>query len=57
VSEEVAYAPNWGRLHLKWGEALFYAGKKEAAHQQLAIANGLDLMSFEKTELARIQQH
>jgi len=22
------YAPYWGRLHLNWGEALGYAGKK-----------------------------
>ena len=30
------YAPNWGRLHLKWGEALFYAGKSDEAKKQFA---------------------
>jgi cytochrome c-type biogenesis protein CcmH/NrfG len=23
------YAPDWGRLHLKWGEALTYAGNPD----------------------------
>ncbi len=30
-AEAEKYAPNWGRLHLKWGEALVYAGKKDEA--------------------------
>jgi len=31
-------APNWGRLHLKWGEALGYGGKKDEAQKQYALA-------------------
>jgi hypothetical protein len=45
------YAPNWGRLHLKWGEALFYAGEKDESKKQIAIATGLDLPSADKSEL------
>ena len=30
-AEAEKYAPNWGRLHLKWGEALVYAGKTDEA--------------------------
>ena len=30
-AEANKYAPNWGCLHLKWGEALVYAGKKDEA--------------------------
>jgi cytochrome c-type biogenesis protein CcmH/NrfG len=47
-------APNWGRLHLKWGEALVYAGKKDAAKAQFAIAGRLDLTPSEKIELTRM---
>ena len=35
------YAPKWGRLHLKWGEALSFLGRKDDAHGQFAIAGGL----------------
>ena len=52
-AEADKYAPNWGRLHLKWGEALVYAGKPEEAKQQFAMASGIDLTPFEKSELAR----
>ncbi len=31
-------APNWGRLHLKWGEALAYTGDKAGAQKQFDIA-------------------
>ena len=27
-AEAEKYAPNWGRLHLKWGEALAYCGQE-----------------------------
>jgi tetratricopeptide (TPR) repeat protein len=53
--EAVKYAPNWGRLHLKRGEALVYAGKKDEAGKQFAIAGGLDLTIREKAELAAMK--
>lgn len=31
VEESEKYAPNWGCLHLKWAEALVYAGKNDEA--------------------------
>jgi hypothetical protein len=40
-------------LHLKWGEALVYAGKKDEAQKQFARAGGLDLSAADKAELAR----
>ena len=48
------YAPNWGRLHLKWGEALIYAGKPDDARKQFAIASGLDLSSADRAEFAGV---
>jgi tetratricopeptide (TPR) repeat protein len=51
------YAPNWGRLHLKWGEALWYAGKTDDAQKQFAVASKLDLSAPEKTEFARMKPH
>src|SRR4029077_13333507 len=53
-AEAEKYAPNWGRLHLKWGEALVYVGKKDEAKAQFARAAVLDLTAAEKAELARI---
>jgi Flp pilus assembly protein TadD len=47
------YAPNWGRLHLKWGEAMLWSGRKDDARNQFAAAAGLDLSVAEKAELAR----
>ena len=52
-AEAEKYAPNWGRLHLKWGEALVYAGKKDEAKTQFARAAALDLTPSEKSELAK----
>jgi cytochrome c-type biogenesis protein CcmH/NrfG len=52
-AEAEKYAPNWGRLHLKWGEALVYAGKKDEAKAQFVRAAQLDLTPSEKSELAR----
>jgi hypothetical protein len=40
-------------LHLKWGEALYWTGKKDEAGRQYALAVGLDLTAAEKSELAR----
>ncbi|HWU55372.1 MAG TPA: hypothetical protein VN175_07710 [Rhizomicrobium sp.] len=47
------YAPNWSRLHLKWGEALAYCGHKDEARKHFARAAALDLTPPEKSELAR----
>jgi Flp pilus assembly protein TadD len=47
------HAPNWGRLHLKWGEALLYAGKADEAKKQFTRAAQLDLTIAEMTELLR----
>ena len=47
-------APNWGRLHLKWGKALLYSGKKAEARKHFARAATLDLTAAEKSELANL---
>jgi hypothetical protein len=52
-AEVEKYAPNWGRLHLRWGEALSYARKPDEAKKQFARAAGLDPMPGEKAELSR----
>ena len=52
--EAAKYAPNWGRLHLKWGEALWWSGDKPSARRQFAIAVHLALSAAERAELARI---
>ena len=46
------YAPNWGRLHLKWGEALYFAGRKNEAGKQFATASSLDLSASDRASLA-----
>ena len=56
-AEAEKYAPNWGRLHLKWGEALVYAGKTNEAKTQFARAAQLDLTAADKAELARQSPH
>jgi hypothetical protein len=48
------YAPHWGRLHLKWGEALRWSGDKAGAQKQFAIASRLDLSEGEASELGRM---
>jgi Tfp pilus assembly protein PilF len=55
-AEAEKYAPHWGRLHLKWGEALAYAGKPDEAKAQLARAAALDLTPSEKSELVGIKR-
>ena len=47
------YAPNWGRLHLEWGNALFYAGHKDEARKQFAIAARLDLSQSDRAALVK----
>jgi hypothetical protein len=49
-----SYAPNWGRLHLKWGEALLWSGDKVGAQKQFSIATHFDLTPSEKSERARM---
>ncbi len=56
-AEAEKYAPNWGRLHLKWGEALMWSGDKDGAQKQFATAAMLDLTPSENTELKRITMH
>ena len=53
-AEAEKYAPNWGRLHLKWGHALAYAGKPDEAKKHFARAAQLDLTPSEKSELALV---
>jgi hypothetical protein len=53
-AEAAKYATNWRWLHLKWGEALFYAGRKEEAKSQFTGAAVLDLTPADKSELARV---
>src|SRR6478752_1646269 len=48
--EAVRYAPSWGHLHLKWGEALRYAGRKAEAQKQFALASSLGLPIDETAE-------
>ena len=47
------YAPRWGRLHFKWGEALFYTGRKDEAKKQFAAASALELVQGDKAALAK----
>jgi cytochrome c-type biogenesis protein CcmH/NrfG len=47
------YAPQWGRLHLKWGEALFFAGRKDEAAKQFALASALPLSTADTAALAQ----
>ena len=53
-AEANKYAPNRGRLHLKWGEALAFSGKPADAKAQFARAAQLDLTPPEKAELVRM---
>ncbi len=46
------YAPNWGKLHLKWGKALYYVGRKDEARAQFGTAMRLDLSDSDKRKLA-----
>jgi Flp pilus assembly protein TadD len=56
-AEAGKYAPDWGRLHLKWGEALGYAGRKDEARAQYQMASTLDLTAADRAELARANVH
>ena len=50
-AEADKYAPNWGRLHLEWGKALMYLGRRTEAQQQFAIASRLDLSPADAASL------
>ncbi len=54
-AEAARYAPNWVRLHLEWGRALFFAGNDKAARDQLAIAARLTLTPEEARELQMLK--
>ena len=45
------YAPNWGRNHLLWGEALAKLGKADEARAQWKTASALDLTPAERARL------
>jgi len=51
----VKFAPNWGRLHLKWGEALLWSGDRDGAAKQFAQAAALSLTQAERAQLARVR--
>src|SRR5581483_2073984 len=53
-AEAARYAPNWGRLHLKWGEALLWLGRRTEARQQFIAASGLDLSPSDRVVLRRL---
>jgi tetratricopeptide (TPR) repeat protein len=44
------FAPAWGRLHLKWAEALARLGQRDQARAELRQAGQLDLTAAERTE-------
>ena len=48
------YAPHWGRLHLEWGEAMFYAGHGDEAKKQFAVAAGLTLSAADRAALSQV---
>jgi Flp pilus assembly protein TadD len=45
-------APNWGRNHFKWAEALARSGDAQEARKQARTAARLPLTAEERTELA-----
>ena len=52
----VTLAPRWGRLHLKWGEALARLGKMNEARAKWTAAAGMDLTPSERAELATVSR-
>jgi len=55
LADAARLAPRWGRLHLKWGEALARQGRAADARAQFALAAALDLTPAERTELAAVR--
>ena len=54
-SQANALAPHWGRLHLKWAQALTRQGKVEAAREQVKVAGSHFLTPAEHSELAGLK--
>jgi len=48
--------PRWGRLHLKWGEALAARGKATEAQAKWRAAARMDLTAAERAELVAVSQ-
>ena len=48
------FAPNWGRVRLKWGKALYWTGAKGGARKQFDIAAHLDLSPADATTLRHV---
>ena len=48
-------APRWGRLHLKWGEALARLGRAEAARAKWRAAAGMDLSAVDRAALKALR--
>lgn len=46
------YTHNWGHLHLKWGDALWYAGDHSGAYVQYRAAGASELSAADKIVLA-----
>jgi tetratricopeptide (TPR) repeat protein len=58
LEEANKYAPNWGRLHLEWGKALFYTGRRDEANKQIANASHLELSASDRAALhSWVKQH
>ena len=53
--EANTHAPQWGRLHLKWGESLAKLGRAPEAKAQFQAAATLDLTAAERAELAALK--
>ena len=53
-AEAAPFAPQWGRLHLKWGEALAKLGNADEAKVHWRNAAGLDLTPAERLTLAKV---
>ena len=51
-----AITPWWGRLHLKWGEALAKLGKADEARAKFTAAAGMDLTAAERAEVTALLQ-
>ena len=52
-AEADKYAPNWGRNHLRWGQALAKLAHGDEAKAQFAAARGLALSAADRASLPR----
>ena len=53
-SKAAQFAPRWGRLHLKWGEALAKLGKADEARAKWGAASGMDLTPTERARVTAL---